>query len=764
VFTAAEFFGNRKNRYLAASLLNVTTFKFILLAASMSIAASDALAQTTARDYCNRGVARQKKGDLDGALADYSRAIELNAQDATAYNDRGLAKVAKGDLDGALADYDRALEISPRNFEIRTNRGVVRQRKGDLDGALADYNGAIKLWRKYAPAYSNRARVLMAKNDLDSALANYNFALALNSKDPEAFYNRALIKAEKGDSDGATADFNQAVKLDPKYARNPPPTAAKTKIEPPIAPEEKPPTEPITKNLDIEKKPDVAEQKKDDLDAAQPKTDFTPPIEIEPKNIAAVYDRDVAKRKSDGAAVENKPATELPRKTVDVRNDGDVERQTRVVPPESSPIVELPSKNVETSRGLELGKPTTGDLDVEVTGAKGADAPNKLTPSDKPNASKQKDDVSSAPADQQRVVEPKVPNIPNEADLTRQSNTDLSIALASPSPAVESNDLKPAEDASVAIQKDNPGGHSTNDDRATEPDPTTPVDYDNRAQFKKATGDLSGALADYSHAIQIDSKYAPAYNGRGNIKRAKRDLDGALADYNRAIELNGDNATAYYNRGLTKQTKGDLDGALADFNPAIKLDPKNASAYHSRGAARAMKDDLDGALADYNRAIELDGKDATTFYNRGSLFFSVRNWDAALKDYNRFFELSKEDQEYPRLYVWLIRARTGQMDAANKELVDYLQQRGNTADWFSTVTNTVLGRISDANLLAAAKSADKTKESGQLCEAWFYIGMKKLLGGDNSGAQDCFNKSLATNQKDYTEYYFARAELKALRK
>jgi hypothetical protein len=42
--------------------------------------------------------------------------------------------------------------------------------------------------------------------------------------------------------------------------------------------------------------------------------------------------------------------------------------------------------------------------------------------------------------------------------------------------------------------------------------------------------------------------------------------------------------------------------------------------------------------------------------------------------------------------------------------------------------------------------------------------MKKLLGGDNSGAQDCFNKSLATNQKDYTEYYFARAELKALRK
>lgn len=127
-----------------------------------------------------------------------------------------------------------------------------------------------------------------------------------------------------------------------------------------------------------------------------------------------------------------------------------------------------------------------------------------------------------------------------------------------------------------------------------------------------------------------------------------------------------------------------------------------------------------------------------------------------------FFELSREGQEYPRFYVWLILARTGQTDAANKELVDYLQQRGNTADWFSTAASYLLGRISDADLLAAAKSSDKKSENGQLCEAWFYTGMKKLIGGDKSGAQDCFNKSLATDQKEYTEYHFARAELKAL--
>jgi hypothetical protein len=39
-----------------------------------------------------------------------------------------------------------------------------------------------------------------------------------------------------------------------------------------------------------------------------------------------------------------------------------------------------------------------------------------------------------------------------------------------------------------------------------------------------------------------------------------------------------------------------------------------------------------------------------------------------------------------------------------------------------------------------------------------------LMAGDKAGAEACFNKSLATDQKDSTEYHFARAELKALAK
>ncbi len=75
-----------------------------------------AAAQTSAfaPNYNNRGLAKEGKGDHDGAIADYNRAIELNPKYAGACNNRGLAKQAKGDLDGAIADYNRALELAAK--------------------------------------------------------------------------------------------------------------------------------------------------------------------------------------------------------------------------------------------------------------------------------------------------------------------------------------------------------------------------------------------------------------------------------------------------------------------------------------------------------------------------------------------------------------------------------------------------------------------------------------------------------------------------
>jgi len=112
----------------------------------------------------------------------------------------------------------------------------------------------------------------------------------------------------------------------------------------------------------------------------------------------------------------------------------------------------------------------------------------------------------------------------------------------------------------------------------------------------------------------------------------------------------------------------------------------------------------------------------------------------------------------------MITTRLNGADAANKDLTAYLDRRSNAApgDWFSNVAGHLLGKVTQADLFAAAKSPDTKKESGQLCEAWFYSGMKKLLDGDKTAAADHFRKCLATEQKIFVEYQFAQTELKSL--
>ena len=54
-----------------------------------------ALASSSSQDatvYYGRGLAKSAKGDQDGAIADFSKAIELNPKLAVAYFNRGLAK------------------------------------------------------------------------------------------------------------------------------------------------------------------------------------------------------------------------------------------------------------------------------------------------------------------------------------------------------------------------------------------------------------------------------------------------------------------------------------------------------------------------------------------------------------------------------------------------------------------------------------------------------------------------------------------------
>src|SRR5262249_25621993 len=92
--------------------------------------------------YDNRGLAYQAKREYDRAVADHTKAIELNPKYATAYNNRGIAT---GDYDRAIADYNRAIELDPNFADAYLRRGLAYEGKGDSERSIADYTKAIVL-------------------------------------------------------------------------------------------------------------------------------------------------------------------------------------------------------------------------------------------------------------------------------------------------------------------------------------------------------------------------------------------------------------------------------------------------------------------------------------------------------------------------------------------------------------------------------------------------------------------------------------------
>ncbi|WP_163460233.1 tetratricopeptide repeat protein, partial [Escherichia coli] len=66
------------------------------------------------------------------------------------------------------------------------------------------------------------------------------------------------------------------------------------------------------------------------------------------------------------------------------------------------------------------------------------------------------------------------------------------------------------------------------------------------------------------------------------------DATGAIEDYTKAIELNPNNANIYYNRGVEKEKLKDFQGALADYNKALVLNPRNTAVYFNRGVVRGQ--------------------------------------------------------------------------------------------------------------------------------------------------------------------------------
>jgi tetratricopeptide (TPR) repeat protein len=319
-------------------------------------------------------------------------------------------------------------------------------------------------------------------------------------------------------------------------------------------------------------------------------------------------------------------------------------------------------------------------------------------------------------------------------------------------------------------------------DRVLALDARYPGAHAGRGWVHHSIGRSDAAERDYTRAVELDPQDGVAWNRRGLLRHQQRRYAEALADYDRGVPLDRIDATGPSNRGAIRMVLNDLPGAEADFSDAIRMDPLFVDAWANRGAARASLGKVEASEADFARALELDPNRSRTFLQRSRVRSVRGDFEGAASDALRAAQDGKTDvsiayalayagrtaealprfresagtHEYAHLWIWLLRARAGELGPASEELRQVRAARGKD-DWFARVADFLVGARSEADFLKAA--ADREQE----CEATFYGGMKRFLAGDREGAKALLERCVATGLTDFVEHAGARAELQRLR-
>ncbi|WBL77438.1 tetratricopeptide repeat protein [Bradyrhizobium xenonodulans] len=160
--------------------------------------------------YNNRGVIQLRRGALQSALDDFNLSIKYTPKFLLGWTNRARVRTLTKDYDGAIADFAEAEKIDPAAPQIASNRCITYGLMGKFDQAFADCGDLIEKQPKNVYAINNRADVYMLKGDLDAALKDYNTAIQINPNNVRAHSGRGQIYERKKDLAQARADYRAA--------------------------------------------------------------------------------------------------------------------------------------------------------------------------------------------------------------------------------------------------------------------------------------------------------------------------------------------------------------------------------------------------------------------------------------------------------------------------------------------------------------------------------------------------------------------------
>lgn len=295
--------------------------------------------------------------------------------------------------------------------------------------------------------------------------------------------------------------------------------------------------------------------------------------------------------------------------------------------------------------------------------------------------------------------------------------------------------------------------------------------YRDRAMAKGGQKNYEAAIEDASKSLGMNNKDPVAFLTRGRIENALKDYSSALLDLNKAIAMKPkEQLSAYYAaRAMTWMCLDEFTNSAADLKMALQLDASNFVAFLVRGVAQAKLGENDDALADLQRAAEIAPERRETSGILGMFQYRIGDWNSALANCRKALAVAEPaDKGDYNACIWLIRAQTGEQQAADAELVNYLKTLADkqTNEWPAITARFFIGSVPEKDFLALATSAAKRPSAVkvQVCDSFYYAAMKRKIAGDREGAAELFQKCVDTKYDNSLAYLNAKVELQKLQR
>lgn len=158
-------------------------------------------------------------GQVEQAIASYTRALQSRPDFAEAHSNLGDAFNEVGKTEEAIASYQKAVRLKPDLVVAQTNLGAALIQKGESEAAVLNLTKALQLEPDLAEAHNNLG---MALNDLgkpEKAVSSLNRALQINPNFAEAHNNLGATLNSLGEPDEAITSHNRALQINPAFAK-----------------------------------------------------------------------------------------------------------------------------------------------------------------------------------------------------------------------------------------------------------------------------------------------------------------------------------------------------------------------------------------------------------------------------------------------------------------------------------------------------------------------------------------------------------------